>query len=412
MPPKLKDKSNTSAKARTPTLINGRTKEEVSKEQMEEHIMHLQEELDREREERNYFQLERDQIHNFWEITERQLDETQALLKNLNKEIEEAEGRHQVEIKVYKQKMKHLLCEHQNTMSELRADHVVSIEAIQKDQAVLENELLQGMSALKVDIQEAPTENLQELKMKHDKEKTEMKNKLETQLSEIKAKYEQKYELLLQELDNKRKADVSEFEDQKNSHITCLINNHKKALTDYRADLQKQKVHDLDLNNSLSAHVEELKLKEMEKKAAFADISLENKCLTSDPKKAIEEVAKLQKRLKFYEKDKNMLVTLRAHLKAEEKALNNQMWEAEVLEQRFNMLQLERDGLYQAFTQSILNVQQRRVTQSLLAERKLGALTETLEKAEAQVSSVISACDLDRTAHSGATNKIEEIVQK
>lgn len=68
--------------------------------QLEEHIIHLREELDREREERNYFQLERDKIHTFWQITERQLEEVKAELKNLNKDIEADEGRHQVEIKV------------------------------------------------------------------------------------------------------------------------------------------------------------------------------------------------------------------------------------------------------------------------------------------------------------------------
>lgn len=68
--------------------------------QLEEHIIRLREELDREREERNYFQLERDKIHTFWEITERQLEEMKAELKSLNKDIEADEGRHQVEIKV------------------------------------------------------------------------------------------------------------------------------------------------------------------------------------------------------------------------------------------------------------------------------------------------------------------------
>lgn len=68
--------------------------------QLEEHIIRLREELDREREERNYFQLERDKIHTFWEITERQLEEVKAELKNLDKDLEEDEGRHQVDIKV------------------------------------------------------------------------------------------------------------------------------------------------------------------------------------------------------------------------------------------------------------------------------------------------------------------------
>ena len=56
--------------------------------------------MEREREERNYFQLERDKINTFWEITKRQHDESKALLRNKDREMEDMEERHQVEIKV------------------------------------------------------------------------------------------------------------------------------------------------------------------------------------------------------------------------------------------------------------------------------------------------------------------------
>ena len=85
-------------------------------------MIRLRDELDREREERNYFQLERDKINTFWEITKRQLEESRAELRNKDREIEEAEDKHAVEIKVYKQKVKHLLYEHQNQIAELKTD--------------------------------------------------------------------------------------------------------------------------------------------------------------------------------------------------------------------------------------------------------------------------------------------------
>lgn len=69
-------------------------------EQLEEHILRLREELEREREERNYFQLERDKVNTFWEITKRQLEEKKAELRNKDREMEDAEERHQIEIKV------------------------------------------------------------------------------------------------------------------------------------------------------------------------------------------------------------------------------------------------------------------------------------------------------------------------
>ena len=58
--------------------------------------------MDREREERNFFQLERDKVNTFWDITKRQLEETKAIVRNKDREIEDAEERHQVEIKVGK----------------------------------------------------------------------------------------------------------------------------------------------------------------------------------------------------------------------------------------------------------------------------------------------------------------------
>lgn len=68
--------------------------------QLEDHIAQLREELNRERDERNYFQLERDEITSYWKITERELEVAKAELRKLDKDIEEDEERHRVELKV------------------------------------------------------------------------------------------------------------------------------------------------------------------------------------------------------------------------------------------------------------------------------------------------------------------------
>lgn len=47
----------------------------MSREQLEKFALNLRNEVEREREERNYFQLERDQLRQFWEITKNQLGE-------------------------------------------------------------------------------------------------------------------------------------------------------------------------------------------------------------------------------------------------------------------------------------------------------------------------------------------------
>ena len=63
-------------------MLDGMPADEMTQEQLVEHLGRIKEELDREREERNFFQLERDKIHTFWEITRRQLEERKAALRN------------------------------------------------------------------------------------------------------------------------------------------------------------------------------------------------------------------------------------------------------------------------------------------------------------------------------------------
>lgn len=59
----------------------------------------MREELDREREERNYFQLERDKVNTFWEIEKNKLEQSKSELRNKDREMEDREEKHQTEIK-------------------------------------------------------------------------------------------------------------------------------------------------------------------------------------------------------------------------------------------------------------------------------------------------------------------------
>uniref|UniRef100_A0A8C8FW65 Dynein regulatory complex subunit 4 n=1 Tax=Oncorhynchus tshawytscha TaxID=74940 RepID=A0A8C8FW65_ONCTS len=285
---------------------------------LEEHIVRLREELDREREERNYFQLERDKIHTFWKITKRHLDERKADLRNRD--------RYAI---VYKQKVKHLLYEHQNSISELKGEGVVSNKLMQKEHAELENELCKGMRNLK----------------KNDQEITKTRNYFERQVREIEAKYETKMQMLRQEQDLRRK---TEIEERKNSQINTLMKNHEKAFSDI-----KNYYNDITLNN----------------------LSLIN---------SLKEMKRKEERL-----EKDMAEGAKARLKVADKEMKDLKWEHEVLEQRFSKVQVERDDLYKKFTQAIQEVQQKSGFMNLLLERKLGALTNTLEKKEAQLNALV-----------------------
>uniref|UniRef100_A0A671S2X2 Dynein regulatory complex subunit 4 n=1 Tax=Sinocyclocheilus anshuiensis TaxID=1608454 RepID=A0A671S2X2_9TELE len=412
-PPKRKS-FNKSPKGKTPTVVDGLSTDEMSKEQLEEHIVRLREELDREREERNYFQLERDKIHTFWEITKRQLEEKKCELRNRERELEEGEERHQVEIKVYKQKVKHLLYEEQNMLSELKAESVVSSKLLQKEHTAFENQLRKDMCCLKVDVKEQELSNenvIKNLHLKHDEEITVLRNDFARQVREIESKYKKRMQKLRQEEELRCKTEIHEIEERKNSHINMLMMNHEKAFRDIRNYFNDIVYKNLDLITSLKEELKEMKRKEEKRNKEMAEVLEENKELRASPQKAKEEVAELQKRLANYDKDRSALARTRARLKISEREMKELKWVHEVLEQRFTKVQLERDELYMKFTKAIQEVQQKSGFKNLLLECKLSALNDTLKKKEAQLSEVLSASNLDPNTLNMVTHKLEEVLE-
>uniref|UniRef100_A0A0B7ARK5 Dynein regulatory complex subunit 4 n=1 Tax=Arion vulgaris TaxID=1028688 RepID=A0A0B7ARK5_9EUPU len=419
MPPKKKGgkkgkgKGKAGKKGKAISVVDGIPTEDMTKEQLEEHVHRLREELEREREERNYFQLERDKINTFWEITKRQLEEKKAELRNKDREMEDAEERHQIEVKVYKQKVKHLLYEHQNNISGLKAEGAVAMKLTQDNYNSTEMELRKDKRALKVELkeQELGHENVvKNLKKKNDEEMTFLRNSFERQAKEIESKYDKKMRSLRDELELRRKTEIHEIEERKNAQINTLMKNHEKAFSDIKNYYNDITLNNLALINTLKEQVEDMKKKEERMEKQMSEVIAENKRLVEPLQKARDEVDSLRRQLVNYEKDKEMLKTTKARLKVMSEEFKSLRWENEVLEQRFQKTQDERDELYNKFIKAVHEVQQKSNFKNLLLEKKLTSLADILEKKEAQLNEVLSASNLDPTALAVVTRKLEDVL--
>ena len=71
--------------------------------------------------------MERDRLIIFWEVGKKQLEECRSEARVKDRELEESEERHQTEVKVYKQKVKHLLYEQEHNLAELKAENMVKL---------------------------------------------------------------------------------------------------------------------------------------------------------------------------------------------------------------------------------------------------------------------------------------------
>ncbi|XP_061566110.1 dynein regulatory complex subunit 4-like [Cololabis saira] len=373
-----KKKGTKPAKAKTPTLINGLTMEEMSKEQIEEHFAHLREEVDKEREERNYFQLERDKVDTFGEVADRKLE-----IINSDKFIEDDEERFQEEIKVYKLKVKHLLCEHENTRSELKANGLVTVELQQKEQDQLETELLKKKRAIVVDMKELNSDELvRELEVKSVEETSNAKNTAERLLTEVVAKYEEKMKVLQHDLEQfgkyvrleKVSLEAGRILTFKEEHRCTWENRNKYTLPPWRflqfeVPFKEEMFEDGDMPSVLQDTV------------------------SAEPvTKAMEDVVK---RTEFSPNKKDSILS-------HKKDLEDRKLENELMEQKFSKLQLERDELFNSFPQKIQSMQNEAELRNTVLKKKLQALTDTLEKTRAQRSSLLLAPTRDHTDLQGS----------
>lgn len=231
----------------TAIIIDGVDTSEMSREKLEQFTLKVKEELDKEREERNYFQLERDKIRTFWEITRQQLEEAKAELRNRERATEESQEENEALLETEKQKIKHLKYEQAAAGAALRAENLVALKAAKEEHAEQELELLNDKRALRQEIREkmlAAQDELRRAKLIHAEEVSKVREEFEERARQIEDKADKKLSETKVELTVKHRTEIAEVEERKNKQLSELIHHHERAFADL-----KNYYNDITLNN-------------------------------------------------------------------------------------------------------------------------------------------------------------------
>ena len=279
-------------------------------------------------------------------------------------------------LQVYKQKVKHLLYEHQNNITTLKADAEMALKLQQDEFRKRSAELNKDKRSLKLELKElelAHEDVVRQLKLEHAKEITKLRQEFELNAKEMLQKYEKKMKVLREDFEHRRKHEIHEIEERKNTHINQLMKKHDTAFSEIKNYYNDITHNNLDLIKTLKDDVAEMKKKEATNDQLMYEISQENKRLSEPLTKALREVDELRKALASYDKDKQSLAHTKTRLLDSEKTLKNLEWEHEVQMQRFVKVEKERDELYAKFERAIFEVQQKSGLKNLVLERKLEA---------------------------------------
>jgi hypothetical protein len=251
---------------------------------------------------------------------------------------------------------------------------------------------------------------IKSLKLEQEKSIMELRQEYVRRSEDLKHGYERKMKTVRERYDEKRKDDVSKIEQKKNNHIQKLMSIHKQAFDNIKAYYRDITHANLDLIKTLKEEVGDMKKKEQGVQKEVNDIRRLNKKMMKPLQKNLKLVEDLKKKLDVFERNKVELTQVKEDLVVLEGQEQNLSWEDEVMEQKLEKLMEERDELVRKRERTIYTVQQKTGFRNLLLEKKIGALSQDLEKTESALAEVLASTNLQPEIAGDIQNNLEDVL--
>ncbi|XP_077379337.1 dynein regulatory complex subunit 4-like isoform X5 [Festucalex cinctus] len=374
-------------------LVDVLSTEDMTKEQLEEQLVRLREELEREREERSFFQLERDEIRSWWEVSRRRLDQTRA---QLGRQKDEAERRHLVEINVYKQKLKHVLSEQAAAAAHVKTDggEVAWLERRRHaDDETRRRRRTQDRQADARRRKFSQRKCVQELKLKHQVELMELSNKYDKRVAELESKYFEKTERMRRAESDKTSAAILSLEETMRRRLRSLTDAQRRTFPraqQFFGDAQSKLARD---GKTLKEEASAARTQHARTSVSLEGAQRDNARLFVGLQGAQQNLPDLRRKLEAHERARRQQAAGAAHVKRLQEQLDDVILERDVLVDAFRQVEEERDALLSKQTEVLLWVRQRSHLKEMQLERKMALLSASVDKMEAQILAALDAAD-------------------
>lgn len=205
----------------------------MTKEQLQKHAATLAEEIDREREERNYFQLERDKIETNYKILEHQLERCRVLNKNVETDLDYVQQQQQEELLNYKRNVKQIIYDYHEKLNEQQSRHFVT-EAMQRQnhRAQLE-ELMKKISLAEKDKLECKASYMKKfvnVKLECLKDMKEFSDRVQLDMSDMERETDEQIRKMQEDFALMAKVETAKMAERQNDQIQLLIKQQQESL--------------------------------------------------------------------------------------------------------------------------------------------------------------------------------------
>lgn len=242
------------------------------------------------------FNDERLRINYFWLISKKELEDKQAELRNKERELQDLSEKHQIEIKIYKQRCKHLVFQNLDQLTELKKEAQITLKNVEDENRINQRELKQDLRSIRVSHKEQEQrhkEYLNALTKEKNKQQTKARHEFERITNEIHAKFKQKMLDLRAEMENKRRQQIKLIQEKKDQAIEELTAKHTQKYNDIKSYYQEITNTNFDIIKQLKDELSEARKDDNEKQRAKMDQQEANNKVVEPLEQASAEVKRL-----------------------------------------------------------------------------------------------------------------------
>ncbi|CCW62038.1 unnamed protein product [Phytomonas sp. EM1] len=364
---------------------------------------------------RNYFQLERDRIAAFWDISKKQLDDVKERLREKNQEKLMMMDRHEVEKKIFEQKIRHLLYENQLQLSSSREEAERALVEKQEAYRQIESDAMRDVKDVKLLNREMEVRQMEQrmtLAAQQDKDISEQQARFEHECKKAHLKYEQMLKSLREEMDHARIEEIRQLEKRKEQHVAELREMHDRTFKEVKDYFREITSNNLETIRALKDEVFARKRTEAHNEKAMHEVAYRNKKLTVPFIDLQRRKKELEAELVNYHVDKEKLLILKAKTKETDQELQKLSWEHEVLSQRYAKLVEDRDLILKKYNQMLQDIQKKLTFRRVLLQKKLEVVQSQLEGRDAKLTDFLKRANLSEEDIRRLGEKVHDLVSE
>lgn len=351
MPPIKKKKKSKKGKGQKGDKNGGDTcnnDEEKKKEELIQRATTLENESNSEEAAIDEFCQRLEKFRFFWDVEKMTLEKRKEVLQQKKALMHSTQDDHRTKVDAKRQEIKLLLSKQEDKHARAEMETQANLKALRGKHQLEENELISDRNECHAKLREnelSHDDMLKRLQDEHSSQITKLRNDFRHRSADIASYSERQLKRTRDELEAKKRRDIKQTEHNIEDRVGQVLSRHEKEIEESRQHYNNIVHENLDNIKSLKDEVVRLRKEQRQREKVLDDVTANNCNIVQPLSHGTREVERLVEQDEICKRQKEALRIQEERLSAAQEDLNKLKFRHEVLFQKYEAVEKERETL-------------------------------------------------------------------